>query len=503
MLMLGFSNASDYERARDILLNAEYTEPGLATKLGRRPILSVGAVDLPPWLRLTHQLSPSDALIRLFLMGKSVPLDVAERAVAPMALDRWIDAGLLAPEQGDNTVAPQFKLLPIGGLILASDTPHRWTHDARPDFVMAPGITTVELAHATLRKPSKRTLDVGTGCGVLGLLSASHSREIVATDTNPRALEFTAFNARLNGINNLSCRVGSLFDPVAAKERFDLIVSNPPFVISPTKRFEFRDAGMRGDEFCMGLIRAVPSHLAPGGFCQLKCNVAHHHGEDWRERLTAWFEGLGCDVVVWVERVEEASEYAMTWIVGTESHDLDKVPDIYLQWMDYYDEAKIEAVSYLLVTMRRNDAGRNWTHIDDVPRKITGPCAEELLKTFALQDTYGPLGKDAGLLETSPRLAADVHIQQEHAMGAEGLQAVATRLCKTGGSQYAMHVEAYIGSLAARFDGLRSVRDVLEEMALVFGQSVESIQEQGLAIVSSLLDRGILEPQQDPTDHGH
>ncbi len=500
--MLGFSNQSDHARARDILLKAEYSEPGLAKKLGRSRILSVGAVDRPPWLRLTHRLSPFDALVRLFLMGESVPVEAAKRAVAPMALDRWIDAGLLLMEHGDKTVAPQVKLLPIGGLILASDKPRRWTHDARPDFVMAPGLTTVELAHATLRRPSKRTLDLGAGCGALGLLSASHSREIVATDTNARALAFTAFNARLNGIDKVSCRTGSLFEPVADEARFDLIVSNPPFVISPTKRFAFRDAGMRGDEFCRGLIRAVPPHLAPGGFCQLKCNVAHHPGEDWRERLTAWFEGLGCDVVVWVERVENASDYAMTWIVGTESHDLDKVPGLYQQWMDYYDEEKIEAVSYLLVTMRRNDAGRNWTHIDDLPRKIAGPCAEELLKTFALRDSYGPLGADAGLLETAPRLAADIHIQQEHTMGSEGLQAVGTRLCKRGGSEYTMHVEPYIGSLAARFDGRRRVRDVLAEMALAFGQGVESVQDQGLAIVRSLLERGILEPQQDPTEHG-
>ena len=168
--------------------------------------------------------------------------------------------------------------------------------------------------------------------------------------------------------------------------------------------------------------------------------------------------------------------------------------------MDYYDAEKIEAVSYLLVTMRRNDTGRNWTHIDDVPRKITGPCAEELLKTFALRDNHGPFGTGAKLIETAPRLAADIHIQQEHAMGTEGLQAVGTRLRKTGGSQYVMNVEPYIGSLAARFDGLRSVRDVLEEMALVFGQSVESIQDQGITIVRSLLSRGILEPQQDPVD---
>lgn len=492
--MLGFSKESDYQRARDILLKAEYTESGLARKLGRKGILSVGAVDRPPWLRLTHQLTPLDTFVRLFLMAESVPYNAVERSVAPMAIDHWVDAGLLAPVDSGDALAPQVKLLPVGGLILASDKPQRWTHDARPDFVMAPGLTTVELAHATLRKRSTRTLDLGTGCGALGLLSASHSREIVVTDTNARALDFAVFNARLNGIDNMSCRVGSLFEPIATGERFNLIVSNPPFVISPTKRFEFRDGGMRGDEFCMGLIRAVPSHLAPGGFCQLKCNVAHHSGEDWRERLTACFVGLGCDVVVWVERVEDASEYAMTWIVGTESHDLDTVPDIYEQWMDYYDEERIEAVSYLLVTMRRSDAGRNWTHIDDVPRKIIGPCAEELLKTFVLRDNYGPPRTDAGLLETFPRLAADIHIQQQHAMGSEGLQAVGTRLYKTGGSQYTMHVEPHIGSLAARFDGRRSVRDVLGEMALAFGQRVESMQNQGLAIVSSLLERGILEP---------
>ena len=465
--------------------------------------MSVGAVDRPPWLRLTQPLSPSDALIRLFLMGESVPFDVAAHAVAPMAVDRWFDAGLLAPHHGGETVIPQVKLLPIGELILASDKPQRWTHDARPDFVMAPGLTSVELAHAVLLTTSTRTLDVGTGCGVLGLLSASHSRKVVATDTNARALDFTAFNARLNGIDNLSCRLGGLFGPITDLERFDLIISNPPFVISPTRRFEFRDAGMRSDEFCREFIRSVPAYLAPGGFCQLKCNLAHHAGEDWKERLKAWFDGLGCDVVVWVERVEDASEYAMTWIVGTESHDLDKIPDIYQQWMDYYDEEKIEAISYLLVTMRRNDSGRNWTHIDDVHRTITGPCSAELLKTFAFKDNYRSLDTDAELLKSAPRLAADVHIQQEHTMGADGLQAAETRLRKTGGSQFIISVEPYIGSLAARFDGQRSVRDVLEEMAHAFGQRAETIQAQGLAIVRSLMDRGILEPQQDPLSPGH
>jgi hypothetical protein len=419
-----------------------------------------------------------------------------------MALDLWFDAGLLMPEQGGDAVAPRVKLLPMDGLILASDRPQRWIEDARPDFVMAPGLTTVELAHAMFRMPLKRTLDLGTGCGALGLLSASHSREVVVTDTNPRALDFAAFNARLNGIDNVDCREGSLFEPVEADERFDLIVSNPPFVISPTRRFEFRDAGMRGDEFCRKIIQTVPSYLAPEGVCQLKCNFAHRAGEDWKKSLSGWFEGLGCDVIGWVEQVEDASEYAMTWIVGTESHDLDKVPDIYEQWMNYYEEEKIEAVSYLLVTMRRSDAGRNWVRIDDVPRQITDSCFGELLKTFALQDNGGPPRTDAELIDTFPRLAADIRIEQDHAMGTEGLRAVGTRLCKTGGCRLTLQVEPHIGSLAARFDGRRSVRDVLGEMALAFGEDAESMQAQGLSIIRHFLDRGILEPREGSTGHG-
>jgi methylase of polypeptide subunit release factors len=491
--MLGFSNEADFERARNVLTAADYTESGFADKLGRPRVLSVGAVERPPWLRCTRDLSPLDTLIRLFLLGQSVPQDAAQAAIAPMSLDGWISAGLLAPANDNQEVVPRLKLLPMDDLILGSDQPRRWIEHASPDFVMAPGLTTVELAHAKLGTPSKRTLDLGTGCGALGLLAASHSEKVVATDTNPRAVAFARFNARLNRIDNVSCREGNAFEPIESGERFDLIVSNPPFVISPSKRFEFRDAGMRGDEFCRRLIRAVPSYLNPSGCCQLKCNYAHRSGEDWTESLTSWFEGLGCDVIVWVERVEDASEYALTWITGTESHDLEKIPILYEQWMDYFDEEKIEAVSYLLVTMRRTNGPCNWTRIDPSSRQIVGPCSTELLNTFLTQDKLGPLLDGARLLEMRPRLAADVRVVQEHAMSDEGLRVSETRLCKMGGSRFVLPIEPHIGSLAARFDGTRDVRDVLGEMARALGQDAESTQQEGLALVRSLLDRGILE----------
>ncbi len=77
-------------------------------------------------------------------------------------------------------------------------------------------------------------LDLGTGCGIQALHLDAHCGSIVATDTNPRALALAAATATLNDMT-WDLRAGSLFEPVAG-ERFDLIVSNPPFVVGAAHR---------------------------------------------------------------------------------------------------------------------------------------------------------------------------------------------------------------------------------------------------------------------------
>ena len=94
------------------------------------------------------------------------------------------------------------------------------------------GHASISLARATKRTPVGTLLDLGTGCGVQALHLATHVREVVATDVNERALWITRLNAELNGSEGIDVRDGSLFDPVAG-EQYDLVVTNPPFVISP------------------------------------------------------------------------------------------------------------------------------------------------------------------------------------------------------------------------------------------------------------------------------
>ena len=77
-----------------------------------------------------------------------------------------------------------------------------------------------------------RALDVGTGCGVQALHATRHADAVVATDVSARALAFARLTLALNGARAVDLRQGDLLEP-ARGEQFDLVVSNPPFVITP------------------------------------------------------------------------------------------------------------------------------------------------------------------------------------------------------------------------------------------------------------------------------
>ena len=122
------------------------------------------------------------------------------------------------------------------------------------------------LAQLTVREPVARSLDLGTGCGVQALHLAAHSERVVATDVNQRALRLTRFNAELNEVaDRIEVREGSFFEPVA-DDQFDLVATNPPFVISPAtgERLVYRDSGLPGDRVVEHIVRGVPDLLTDG-----------------------------------------------------------------------------------------------------------------------------------------------------------------------------------------------------------------------------------------------
>jgi hypothetical protein len=320
---------------------------------------------------------------------------------------------------------------------------------------------------------------------------APRTGTVYATDFNARALAFTRFNLRLNGIDNVQCLQGDLFDPVADRQ-FDLIVCNPPFVISPTRRFTFRDSGERGDLFCRRLIAAAVERLAPGGYFQCTGNIAHVSGRSWKADLEEWFAGLGCDVLVFVERVESAADYAMNWILSTETKDPRQVAERYEVWTDYFQRERIEAVSYFYITLRRGSGGGTWIEIDDPPCRIAGPCGEEVLRFFQTRDAYSRPSDADALLTKRVRVAPGIRMTQEYVAGEKGLELREIRVNKTGGLQYTLAVHRNVAAMLASSDGRQTAGELLAEMASALDLSLEQAAPVVLPAIRSLVERSVL-----------
>jgi hypothetical protein len=98
------------------------------------------------------------------------------------------------------------------------------------------------------------------------LLLARAADRVVGTDLNARAIEVARVNAMLNGITNAEFRVGDWFAPVAG-ERFDLIVSQPPFIPlrDDQEKVVYLHGGRRGDEMAHLVVEQMPAHLTETG----------------------------------------------------------------------------------------------------------------------------------------------------------------------------------------------------------------------------------------------
>lgn len=491
--MLGFRELSDYARAVDVLRSVDYTAASVGRVLGRESILTMPSSDVPRVLRRTRELTPLDTLVRLLFVGLPVPVAAVQAALAPMSLDVWIEAHLLQAPDNAGLVEPLVQIWPLEGLLLAVDLPWRKPTAPQADFVVPPGPLTLELAHVMIRRPCARLLDLGTGSGMLALAAANCAETVVATDKNERAIEFAQVNARLNQCLNIDCRAGDLFEPVAG-ERFQSVLCNPPFVISPSARYLFRDSGQRGDEFCRRLLRAAVEHLEEGGFYQFTANVPHQVGRSWKTDLAAWFEGLGCDVLVLVTRSEDASDYAMNWILGTETKDAALAGQRYEAWMNYFEQAGIEAVSYLHAAVRRRSGGPNWLQLEEPPCQIVGPCGDELLRFFEARDAFGDDAQADHLLNRRLRLASDIRLEQELSMTDDGMEVSHIRLRKTGGLQYPLTVHEHVARLLFGCQGTRTLRELSNELSGELGVSPERLISVMLPVVRSLLERSVLFP---------
>ena len=454
-------------QARRALDEAGWSAAALDDLLGATARTHLDRGELAPVLRRLRAAPPADRaladLARLLVVG--VP---AER---PTGLPgAWL--------AGDGTARLRLQPVRHGGVEV--QVPHDPPGDDR-DLVIGVGAASLTLAAATPRDVVGRVLDLGTGCGVQALLAEDHARTVTATDRNPRAAAYARLAAALHG-QEWDVRTGDLLDPVAG-ERFDLVVSNPPFVIGPAARYTYRDAGMAGDDVCRTLVERLPAHLAPGGTAVLLANWLHLEGEDGDARVRSWLAGTGCDAWVVQRELAAPEDYVTAWLRDTD----EGFTTAYDAWLDAL--AGVEAVAFGVLALRERSGrpGPGRVVLDAPDQPLAPTWGEQVGAHFAALDLV-----DTDLRAARLRVRDDVRLHQVARRTDDGWSAEVQLLQQEAGLRWSGGVDAYGATLLAGCDGTRPLGDLLLVLASSAGLSEGEAAEQVLPVVAELVRQGFL-----------
>ncbi|UGY92317.1 DUF7059 domain-containing protein [Streptomyces gobiensis] len=490
-------------RLRDAFLAVSFTADGLLELLGAPAYAALARSETVPALRATRGDGPLETLVRLFLLQHPVPYERA-RAALPAAdalADNWL-------VQDGGAVRATVDIRPFGGpqgqdWWIVSDlgcavggAAGIRTPEGRPqrseDIVLGVGGASTTLAGITVRTPVARALDLGTGSGVQALHAAQHATHVTATDLNPRALRFAGLTLALSGAPAPDLREGSLYEPVAREDPYDLIVSNPPFVISPGARLTYRDGGMAGDDVCRTLVQNSVDHLTEGGYCQLLANWQHIEGEDWRDRLRSWVPG-GCDAWIVQREVQDITQYAELWLRDSGDHRSDPAEYAarYDAWLDAFEQSNTHAIGFGWITLRKTETNAPSITIEEWAHPVEQPLGDAVRSHFERQD-FLRTHDDAALLNTHFRLADDVVQEQVGAPGAEDPEHVVFRQHR--GMRRATQVDTVGAGFAGVCDGSLPAGRILDAIAQLVGEDPVQLRDRTPQAIRLLVEQGFLLP---------
>ncbi len=501
---------------RTDLLAAQYTVDRLRQLWGDEADAALARGDRVPAVRALHGLasSPAATLARLFVLGERVAEAELDAALPSLGAAGARQLGLVDAEGRALLDLRPYSSIDSSGAVnwfIASDLGELALGTALPpDHVLGVGGASLTLAALIPTEPVDSVLDLGTGCGIQSLHAARHAQRVVATDLSARALDRARLTLALNGVSATSksgragtatveLRQGDLFAPVAG-ERFDRIVSNPPFVITPRRDgvplYEYRDGGRVGDAIVEQVVRGAADHLTLGGTAHLLGNWEYRDelGGDGLARVRRWIDEAGLDGWVVERERQSPAEYAATWIrdggtrVGTPEYDR-----LAAEWLDDFAARGVTAIGFGYVLLRRPvDPGAPRLLRTEVLGSHLGTpvgIGDHLLACLRAHDAIATLDDDA-LGARRLRVAPDVTEERHYWPGDENPTVI--RLRQGGGFARTIDADAALAGLVGASDGELTVAEIANALAHLLEVDEGALREQLLPRVRELVATGLL-----------
>ena len=437
--------------------------------------------------------SPVAVLTALFMLGEPVPATALDAALPRTAAVGAAAIGLVGEPDRAGCVRARVDLRPHEAVDdagevrwwVASDLGELVTGRAlAPDHVLGVGGAGLTLAGLTPRTRVRTALDLGCGCGIQTLYLLRHAEHVVATDISARALAFTAFNAALAGVNvsgapdagsepvlgsgRLELLRGSLLEPVVGR-RFDLIASNPPFVLTPPAvreaglpLMEYRDAG---GPLLPGLVAGLGEHLEPGAVAVMLGNWEHRGTGSWRDAVAAWVPE---ELDAWVieRELQDPVEYATMWLRDgglTPERDAGGFDAALEAWIDDFEARDVRGVGFgYLIVYRPRRHREPWRLLEEVTTSGQGVLGPHVAEVLEVREQLAGLDDEA-VADLHPLLAPDVTEERHLIPGAAEPAVILLR--QGGGLGRALQASTAVAALAGVADGELSVGQVASAVA--------------------------------------
>ena len=485
--------------------------------------------------------SPVSVLTALFMLGEPVPATALDAALPRTTAAGATAIGLVGEPDETGCVRALVDLRPHEAVDdagevrwwVASDLGELVTGRAlAPDHVLGVGGAGLTLAGLTPRTPVRTALDLGCGCGIQTLYLLRHAEHVVATDISARALAFTAFNAALAGVSvtgapgagsdiapssgldsevdaasesgsdagHLELLRGSLLEPVAGR-RFDLIASNPPFVLTPPAvreaglpLMEYRDAG---GPILPGLVAGLGEHLEPGASAVMLGNWEHRGTASWREAVAAWLpEGL--DAWILERELQDPVEYATMWLRDgglTPERDPGAFDAALEAWIDDFEARDVRGVGFGYLIVHRPQSPREpWRLLEEVTTSGQGVLGPHVAEVLEVRERLAGLDDEA-VADLCPLLAPDVTEERHLIPGAAEPTVILLR--QGGGLGRTLQASTAVAALAGVADGELSVGQVASAVAALSelnAADAAALRAEMVEAARHLLATGFLSP---------
>jgi methylase of polypeptide subunit release factors len=493
MLPFRFGTTREFAAARDVLLRADYTAPGICARAGIDGVdqfdtIGEGRQD---GLEIRDRL---DLLIRLFLDAVAVRSAQVDEHLPAADLEALLALGLIDRHpQAPDRYAATVRLYPVGSLHIVSDlealAPGVAAREelGRADHVFS-AITTLTSTFVSQipQSPCERFLELCAGTGVAALRAAATAGRSWSLDITERSTRFAEFNAQLNGITNCVALQGDLYEPVAGLT-FDRIVAHPPYVPAPDTHLIYRDGGNDGESITRRILADLPDYLEPGGRFYCTLNTTDRKGATLEERFRQMLgERQGeFDLLAVVHHAMPPAEFygrlaasgRISYAQAEERHNLFRSLDA-------------ERVVYCSVILQRHTVQREAFTIRR--ERAEGSSSDETEWLLGWSTRLAEADVLAGLVDTRPVLSPHAVLHMSHSVEAGQWKVSGCEIRLRYPFVRTVEISPNGSMLLSLFDGTLTVREIMERMRSAGALPVEVPESAFAEFVRELIGEGVL-----------